>query len=122
MACQCLNPPALRSTWRLDSRATASKVQPSWNSDVILSSSGCQFGFNLSQYLHQMNHLGHLEHGFDAVAIEISEGSFVEQLGIHDAARGEMVDNKVEEFELIGGEPAAFEEFREGALGGLPVE
>ena len=33
-----------------------------------------------------------------------------------------MVDDEVEEFELIRSQPAAVQEFGEGALGGLPVE
>jgi len=33
-----------------------------------------------------------------------------------------VIDNKVKKFKLIGSKPATFQEFSEGALGGLPVE
>jgi hypothetical protein len=38
----------------------------------------CHARLNFSQDLHQTNHVGLLEDAFDPIAIEISEGSFVE--------------------------------------------
>src|ERR1700738_867248 len=85
-------------------------------------SSGCDPWFNLSQYLYQTDHVGLFEHAFDTIAVEISEGSLIQQRRVHHAARGEVIDNEVQEFELIRSEPAAVEEFSEGPLGRFPVE
>jgi hypothetical protein len=76
----------------------------------------------LPQYLDQTNHVGLFEHAFDTIAVEIREGSFIKQLRVHDAARGEVINNKVEEFELIRSEPAAIQEFSEGTLSRLPIK
>ena len=89
---------------------------------MLNASSGCKFRFYLPQYLHQTNHVGLFEHAFDTIAVEIGERSFVKELRVHYAARGEMIDDKIEEFELIRSEPAAVQEFGEGTLSSLPVE
>lgn len=88
----------------------------------MYASSGRDPRLNLSQYLNQMKHVGLFEHAFDTIAVEIGKGRLIQQFRVHHAARGEMVDDQVEEFELIGSQPAALQEFGEGTLGGLPVE
>src|SRR5262249_44608212 len=89
---------------------------------AALSYLGCKSRFDSPQYFYEPNHVGFLEHAFNAIAVEIGEGGLIEQFRVHDAARGEMVDDEVKKFELIGSKAAAFQEFSEGALGGLPVE
>ena len=37
------------------------------------------------------------------VAVEIRKRRLIQQLRVHYAARSEVIDNQVEEFELIGG-------------------
>jgi len=69
-----------------------------------------------------MHNVGRLEHAFDAVAVEIREGRFVEQFRIHHPACREVVDDEVEEFQLIRGEPASVQEFGKGMFGRLAIE
>jgi hypothetical protein len=64
--------------------------------------SSCKFRFYVPQYLHQSNHVRVLEHTFHTLCVEIGEGCFIKKLRVHDAARGEMVNYKIEEFESIG--------------------
>jgi hypothetical protein len=41
------------------------------------------------------------EHAFDALCVEIGERRFIKEHRVHDAARGEMIDDKVQELDLI---------------------
>ena len=84
--------------------------------------SRCEPRFNVSQYFDQTNHVGLLEYAFNTVAVEVGEWSFIEEVRVHHPARCQMLDNKVEEFQLIRGQPAAIEELSESALGSLPIE
>ena len=63
-----------------------------------------------------------LEYALNAIAVEIGERGFIEQLRVHHAARGQMINHKVEKFELIRRELAAVQEFSEGSLGRLSVK
>jgi len=67
-------------------------------------------GLDPPQNFYKSDHVGACEYAFDAVAVEVGERRFVEQLRVHHTAR-EVVDNKVEEFKLMGCQPAALWEF-----------
>lgn len=56
------------------------------------------------------------EEGVRAAGVQVAEGRLVEGGGVHDAARGEMVDDEFDEADLRRGEAAIGEELREGRL------
>ena len=72
----------------------------SWRSRAEFVSSS-KFRFYVAEYLHQSNHVRVLEHAFNALGVEIGERCFVKELRVYDAARSEMINYKIEEFELI---------------------
>ena len=50
----------------------------------------------------ELNDLAFLEHAGDAERIDVGERGLVEQPRVHRAARGQVIDHHVEEFELVG--------------------
>jgi hypothetical protein len=72
---------------------------------------GSASGLDLAQNINEANHIGVLEHALHALTVEIGKGCFIEESGIHDAASGEVINNQVQEFVLVGGKLSLHEEF-----------
>jgi hypothetical protein len=50
------------------------------------------------------------EHALDALGVEVRERRLIQKSRLNRAAAGEMVDDQVEEFQLVGGERPSFQE------------
>src|SRR5215813_2382758 len=59
---------------------------------------------------------------FHPFAIEVGKRTFIQKCRVHHASSREVVDYKVEEFDLIRVKSAAAQEFSESMFSGLPVE
>jgi hypothetical protein len=62
------------------------------------------------------------EDAIDAFGAEVDEGRGVEKFGVEEAAFGDVVDDHIQEFDLVGVWGAAGEELVEGGLGDGAVE
>jgi len=62
------------------------------------------------------------EDAVDAFGAEVDEGRGVKEFGVEEAAVGDVVDDHVQEFDLVGGWGAAGEELVEGGFGDGAVE
>jgi hypothetical protein len=83
--------------------------------------SSCGPRLDLLQDLYEAHYVRLLEHAFDTVAVEIREGRLVQRSRVRHAARREMIDHEVDEFELIRSEPAAVQEVSKGTFGRFAV-
>lgn len=74
------------------------------------------------EYLYQGISVRAGEEAIEASRTEIREGLLVEEAGIHDAVRREVVDDLIHERDLPRGVSAAFKEPAERFLGRFPIQ
>ena len=76
---------------------------------------------DVGEDVHDLNDVVRGEETFDSSGAQIGEGGFVEDGGVDEAAFGQVADDQLDEFVLVGGEEAAQEEPFECLRDGLPI-
>jgi hypothetical protein len=88
-----------------------------------LTHNSCRFsGLDTAQHLHKAYYVFGSKNPFHPFAIEVGKRTFVQKRRVHHAASREVLDYKVEEFDLIRVKSAAAQEFSEGTFSGLSVK